>query len=210
MKITISLITIFFFYCINILNAQSVAINTDGTAANSSAILDVKSTNKGVLIPRLTKTERNAIVSPANGLLVYQNDNDTSGFYFYKLNKWVLLNANDSTTVLSVNMNISGGAIASPTILPTQGAYLGLTSTGTDNYFQLPNAVNCPGRLIIIRNNNDINWIYVSATSPSRICPGSGTCFTNSSDTYELKSTASVKTIICISDGINWTVGQLN
>ena len=36
------------------LKAQSVAINTDGTTAHTSAILDVKSTNKGMLAPRMT------------------------------------------------------------------------------------------------------------------------------------------------------------
>ncbi|MBL0144775.1 MAG: hypothetical protein IPP48_02480 [Chitinophagaceae bacterium] len=40
------------------LNAQSLAINTDGSAANSSAMLDVKSTTKGMLIPRMTKAQK--------------------------------------------------------------------------------------------------------------------------------------------------------
>ncbi|HNJ29649.1 MAG TPA: hypothetical protein PLQ40_11885, partial [Ferruginibacter sp.] len=52
--------------------AQSLAINTDGSSANASALLDVKSTTKGILIPRMTKTEKNAIASPATGLLIYQ------------------------------------------------------------------------------------------------------------------------------------------
>ena len=60
--------------------AQNVAINTDGTAADNSAILDVKATNKGLLLPRMTAAQRNAIITPATGLLVYQTDG-TSGFY---------------------------------------------------------------------------------------------------------------------------------
>ncbi|MEI6748614.1 MAG: hypothetical protein ACOYMF_00420 [Bacteroidales bacterium] len=51
-------------------NAQ-VAINTDGTQPGSSAGLDVKFSNKGVLIPRLTFEQRTAIANPAEGLLVY-------------------------------------------------------------------------------------------------------------------------------------------
>jgi hypothetical protein len=60
--------------------AQSVAINTDGTTADNSAILDVKSTDKGVLVPRMTQAQRNAISNPAKGLLVYQIDNG-EGYY---------------------------------------------------------------------------------------------------------------------------------
>jgi len=51
--------------------AQSVSINTDGSAADTSAILDVQSTTKGFLPPRMTETERNAIAAPATGLIVW-------------------------------------------------------------------------------------------------------------------------------------------
>ena len=58
-----------------------VAINTDGTASDNSAILDVKSTDKGMLIPRMTQAQIAAITSPANGLVVFNTTN--SRFYFY-------------------------------------------------------------------------------------------------------------------------------
>jgi hypothetical protein len=54
--------------------SQSVSINTTGNAADTSAILDITSLNKGILIPRMTQSQRLAIVSPADGLLVYQNN----------------------------------------------------------------------------------------------------------------------------------------
>ena len=60
--------------------AQSFAINTDGSAANASALLDVKSTGKGILLPRMTAAQKTAIVLPATGLLVYQTDG-TPGLY---------------------------------------------------------------------------------------------------------------------------------
>ena len=53
---------------------SQVSVNTDGSVADSSAMLDVKSTTKGVLIPRMTFTQRNAIVNPAAGLIVYCTD----------------------------------------------------------------------------------------------------------------------------------------
>lgn len=51
--------------------AQSLAVNSDGSTANATAILDVKSTTKGLLPPRMDSTQRNAIVSPATGLTIY-------------------------------------------------------------------------------------------------------------------------------------------
>ena len=51
--------------------AQSVGINADGSTANTSAMLDVKSTTKGLLPPRMTTTQRDAIVSPATGLVLF-------------------------------------------------------------------------------------------------------------------------------------------
>jgi hypothetical protein len=54
--------------------AQNTAINNDSSSPDSSAMLDVKSTSKGLLIPRVTTAQRNAIAGPAKGLLVMQHD----------------------------------------------------------------------------------------------------------------------------------------
>lgn len=52
------------------------------TTPDGNAMLEVVSPNKGILIPRILKADRESIVTPATGLLVYQT-NDISGFYFY-------------------------------------------------------------------------------------------------------------------------------
>lgn len=70
-----------------------VAINTDG-AAPASAMLDVKSTDKGILIPRMTTAQRTAIAGLVKGLLVF--DNTTNSFWFYNETSWVELNGNTS------------------------------------------------------------------------------------------------------------------
>ncbi|MEZ5083995.1 MAG: hypothetical protein R2750_11185 [Bacteroidales bacterium] len=69
-----------------------VSINTDGTDPDESAMLDIKSTDKGMLIPRMNETQRNTISTPATGLLVYQTDG-SDGFYFYNGMAWVSLNS---------------------------------------------------------------------------------------------------------------------
>ncbi|HEX2683086.1 MAG TPA: hypothetical protein VHL77_04105, partial [Ferruginibacter sp.] len=70
------------------ISAQSLAINTDGSAADASAMLDVKSSVKGLLIPRVTKTEKQAIATPATGLLIFQSGPDSIGFYYYNGASW--------------------------------------------------------------------------------------------------------------------------
>jgi Chaperone of endosialidase/Galactose oxidase, central domain len=59
--------------------AQSVGIGT--STPNSSAILDVSSTSKGILLPRMSTTQRNAIVSPAVGLSVFNTDDKCTDIY---------------------------------------------------------------------------------------------------------------------------------
>lgn len=71
-----------------------VSINEDGSDPDSSAILDLKSNNKGFLPPRLTNTERDAIESPATGLIVY-NTSD-SCVQMYNGTAWVKLNYGDN------------------------------------------------------------------------------------------------------------------
>ncbi len=67
-------------------NAQ-VAINSDGSSADASAMLDVKSTTKGMLVPRMSATERGLITTPAAGLLVYQTT-APFGYYIYNGTTW--------------------------------------------------------------------------------------------------------------------------
>lgn len=73
--------------------SQNVAINTSGTTAHASAMLDVSSNSKGILVPRMTSSERQAIQNPANGLLVY--DVNTNGFWYYSSVWKELTNSNN-------------------------------------------------------------------------------------------------------------------
>lgn len=70
----------FIFFCVVFFNtaqcySQSVGIGTN--TPNSSAILDLSATNKGVLFPRLTQTQRDQIVNPVNGLVIFNTTTNT-------------------------------------------------------------------------------------------------------------------------------------
>jgi len=62
-------------------NAQSVGINADGSEPDNSAMLDVSSTSKGFLPPRMNTTQRNSISSPVEGLVIYNTDEKTLNIY---------------------------------------------------------------------------------------------------------------------------------
>jgi len=76
-----------------------VAINTDGTSPHASAMLDIKATDRGLLIPRLSSGQRNALPSPSAGLLIYNSTTDSSIGLFgntYIL-RWIISNGCIST-----------------------------------------------------------------------------------------------------------------
>ena len=66
-------------------NAQ-VGINNTGNEPDASAMLDVVSTDKGMLTPRMSTEQREAIANPADGLIVY--DTTTSTFWYYDNGEW--------------------------------------------------------------------------------------------------------------------------
>lgn len=82
------------FYLVSIggLTAQNLGLNGDGTPPDPSAMLDVKSTSKGFLAPRMTMVQRNAIETPATGLLIFQTDNNP-GYYVYDGTSWFNISA---------------------------------------------------------------------------------------------------------------------
>lgn len=93
-------------------SAQGVAINTDNTDPDASAALDVKSTSKGVLVPRMTQAQRNAIATPATGLMIFQTNN-TPGFYYYTGSAWSAVGGGGSSASLQlVATNIVSQSVA--------------------------------------------------------------------------------------------------
>lgn len=63
------------------------AVGIGTQSPNTSSLLDITSSTKGVLIPRMTKSQRDAITAPATGLLIYQT-NSNAGFYYYAGSGW--------------------------------------------------------------------------------------------------------------------------
>jgi len=107
---------VFVLCCLSttVIYAQNgVAINTTGASPDASAVLDVSSTTQGMLVPRMAKAQRDAIATPATGLLIYQTDN-TAGFYYYDGSAWVSQGAKEVNDLS--DGKTSGYATAVPSI----------------------------------------------------------------------------------------------
>ncbi len=99
---------------------SQVGIGT--TSPNPSAMLDITSTQTGILIPRMTQAQRNAITVNAatTGLLIYQTDN-TPGFYFYNGTSWTTFSGsvdNDWTINGNDMYNANSGKVGVGTTTP--------------------------------------------------------------------------------------------
>ena len=137
------------------LASQSIGIGT--TSPDNSALLDISSTDKGLLVPRMTAIQRAAIVQPATGLIVYQT-NGSPGFYYNTgtplAPSWLLL-LNSASAITSVtassplsssggntpNLNLAGN---SGGILYGTGTGSSFTGTGTSGYFLRSNGSASP------------------------------------------------------------------
>lgn len=79
------------------IQAQGLSVNTSGASAHASAMLDVSSSNKGILIPRIALTGVNdnaTIPGPATGLLIYNltlAGELTPGYYYWNGTAWTRL-----------------------------------------------------------------------------------------------------------------------
>ncbi|MFZ4056521.1 MAG: beta strand repeat-containing protein [Ferruginibacter sp.] len=120
------------------IKAQNIAINETGNQPDTSAMLDVSSTNKGFLAPRITTVQMNAIPLPAKGLMVY---NTTSNAFFVNIGtsgtpNWVQL-ATGTGGITSLNA-LTGATQTFAT--GTTGNDFAINSTGTTHTFNLPDA----------------------------------------------------------------------
>ncbi len=110
---------ILLFLLIAITSIGQVGINNTSSAPDPSAMLDIKSTDKGVLIPRMTEVEKGNIINPSHSLLVFQTDGDT-GFYY-----------NSGTPVSPVWLPLASTLAAGPIRIPIDTLPFSINTSGS-------------------------------------------------------------------------------
>ena len=117
----------------NYLSAQTNTFPTTGSAGigtvapDASSLLEMTSTTKGLLIPRMTIAQRNAIAAPATGLLIYLTDG-TKGFYYYSGTAWAAVGSTTSANKTLSNLSVT--TAVSQSLLPGIANSIDLGSSG--------------------------------------------------------------------------------
>jgi hypothetical protein len=121
MKKLLLLLAILLF--VSELNAQ-MGVNSTGAAPNPSAMLDVSSTNKGLLIPRMSTAQKNAISPKPSGLMVY--DTDLNKIQFWNGLNWT---GGEWTTYGNDIFTLSGGNVSIGNSITLNRFQIGETTT---------------------------------------------------------------------------------
>jgi hypothetical protein len=170
-------------------SAQSIELSPNGGTTNPSAILDLKSTTKGFLLPRMSNAQMRAIPNPAQGLLAFCTDCSTNGdYYFYKGTEWVALGSTTvsvSATVGPVGANASeNGATITNGVLnlaPADANNPGIV-TKTDQTFggvkTFSNGIvgdvigNVTGNAVTVTTNANLTGVVTSTGNATSIANG--------------------------------------
>ncbi len=174
-------------FSVNNMFSQSVSINTDGSNADASSILDVKATDKGVLVPRVSLTDvtsASPVSSPASGLLVYNTNATVTGghgvgFYVWNGSSWIkLVQDNDgafirnqNTTDQTANFRITGigranTSFQSPIYTRADAGTVAIRPhTDATTAIQLQNAVGTP----ILNVDATNSRVGVGITAPTSL-----------------------------------------
>ena len=120
-----------------------VGINNENPDA--SAALDITSTTGGLLVPRMTETQRDAISPAATGLMIYQTDG-TAGFYYYNGSSWSEVAATSKTYSVNTLYPELGGYVIAVRDGGKHGLVVAMQDQGISDWYEandlLSNASN--------------------------------------------------------------------
>jgi len=172
-----NLLFIIYFSILSIQVQAQVGIGT--ATPDPSASLHVAAADKGMLVPRLTGSQRNNINNPATGLLIYQSDN-VPGFYFNAgtpgTPNWVKIStSSESTYTAGSGISITGNVISNNA--PHQGTDLGFSATNitgtvsssTGSNATLPAATTTEAGLMTAADKTKLDGISSGSSTPAGV-----------------------------------------
>jgi uncharacterized protein (TIGR02145 family) len=147
-----------------------IGIGTKTPAPSAALEVTSSTNNKGILIPRVTATQKNAIASPAEGLLVYQTTAPI-GFYYYTGGAWKLMAI--QTDLASKVDKVNGKDLSSNDYTTTEKTKL-LAITGTNTGDQTTITGNA-GTATKLASPRTINGVAFDGTANITVTADAGT-----------------------------------
>ena len=136
-RIILWLFVLFVIGFTNCFSQGGVGINNTGAMPDPSAILDVNSTVSGLLFPRMTTIERNAITSPANSLLIFNITTECFEAYRTSSSSWVAFGCIGCSVPSAVTASAGPNPICEGSTLTLTGGAIGATDwswTGPNSF----------------------------------------------------------------------------
>jgi len=157
------MLPLFSFLLIFLVNSLTGQTGIGTSTPEPSAQLDVSSTTKGFLPPRMTEAERDAISSPADGLVIYQTDGAV-GLYVRSSSAWVKLDSNGGGTTqylakaycLRLEYNTSGDLVTDV------NSHSFVTSTGYESNGASLTSASIQGDAMFV------NVVFANETNPPK------------------------------------------
>ncbi len=218
---------LFLLLLVSVVSFAQIGIGT--TAPNSSAALDVTSTTKGFLPPRMTTVQRDAIVSPATGIQIYNTTTNTNDYFNGAA--WIsgsagaqVTAATDPTFTNASNQAVSADWVRGVTT-PTYGS--AVLDTGTNVNlppladastavnvlnFTLPSAgtwdVTVQMRAAITSYTQDVYWCLCVYDNNNTLVPNSETFFNSTPATVGigLNSTGQTRVIVTTTGAASYSL----
>ncbi|NTW31313.1 MAG: DNRLRE domain-containing protein [Bacteroidetes bacterium] len=214
LKVIVSALLAFHFSLLTFnLFSQGVAINTTGSDADNSAMLDVQSdsssssTSQGMLMPRMRTANRPA--TPAIGLVIYNTD--CSNFQYFDGNQWINLNTNPNNSVSTPGLITGSSSVcANQSIV----SYNISEVTGATSYiWTIPNGATIasssnPATNITVAFGSNAGNICVVASNECGISSASCVSITLNENTNVSNFSTPSATSVCVNSGSTVTINS--
>jgi hypothetical protein len=168
--------------------SQNVGINATGSLPDNSALLDLSSTERGLLVPRMTTTERDAITTPANSLLIFNTTTQCYEGYNAPSSTWVAFGC-IGCTVPTVTNPITGETWMDRNLGASQQATSSTDYLAYGALFQWGRAADGHECITWTSSTNGTPQSSTTSTLATSNTPGHSDFITNGSSPYDWRST---------------------